>query len=305
MNIQLTSSRSGRTREIDLRRPKTLAIAGMLISSIVAGVFLVGTQFGSYLAGPVQGETYARELEKQRLELQAARGQLEGNVDALASRVGTLNAQLIRLEALGRRVVELADLERGEFDFDKPPPAGGPNAPEKAHASVRVPEITSALESLEIQLKDRERQLFVLEDLMSTKELGQRILPAGWPVLGGWISSHYGRRSDPFTGRRTFHSGVDFAAKAGTKIIATGPGLVSYSGYKAGYGYMVEVKHPSGYVTRYGHNSRNLVREGQAVHKGQPVAVIGSTGRSTGTHVHFEVERDGKRLNPTRYLSAG
>jgi len=305
MNIKFTSTRSGRTREIDLRHPRTLAIACAGLAAAVTSVFFAGTQFGGYLAGPLQGETFAREFEEQRLELQAARGQLEGNVDALASRVGTVSAQLIRLEALGRRVVELADLDRGEFDFDNPPPAGGPIAPGKPEASFRVPELTSSLESLEYQLKDRERQLMVLENLMSTRELGQRIQPAGWPVVGGWISSTYGRRSDPFTGRRSFHRGVDFAAKPGSRVIAVGPGLVSFSGYKAGYGYLVEVKHPSGDVTRYGHNARNLVREGQAVHKGQPVAVIGSTGRSTGTHVHFEVERDGKRVNPAQYLAGG
>lgn len=129
-------------------------------------------------------------------------------------------------------------------------------------------------------------------------------MPGGWPVVGGWISSHFGYRSDPFTGRGAFHSGVDFAAPAGSRVLATGPGVVSYSGYKSGYGYVVEVTHPGGDVTRYGHNSRNLVREGQILEKGQAVAIIGSTGRSTGTHVHFEVEREGNRLNPMKYLSA-
>jgi murein DD-endopeptidase MepM/ murein hydrolase activator NlpD len=139
---------------------------------------------------------------------------------------------------------------------------------------------------------------------MSTRQLSQRIMPGGWPVIGGWISSHFGYRSDPFTGRGAFHAGVDFAAEPGTRVISTGPGVVSFSGYKSGYGNVVEVTHPTGYLTRYGHNARNLVREGEAVHKNQEIAVIGSTGRSTGTHVHFEVERDGKTQNPMRYLSA-
>jgi murein DD-endopeptidase MepM/ murein hydrolase activator NlpD len=167
-----------------------------------------------------------------------------------------------------------------------------------------VPEITAAIDSLEAQLLDRQRQFTVLESLMSTRSLGERIVPGGWPIVGGWISSHFGHRSDPFTGRGAFHSGVDFAAPPGSRVISTGPGFVSFSGYKDGYGYVVEISHPTGYVTRYGHNSRNLVREGQTVQKGDAIAVIGSTGRSTGTHVHFEVERDGNRLNPMRYLSA-
>ncbi len=139
---------------------------------------------------------------------------------------------------------------------------------------------------------------------MSTRSLGERILPGGWPIIGGWISSHFGYRSDPFTGRGAFHAGVDFAGPKGAKVIATGPGVVSFSGYKNGYGNVVEITHPTGYLTRYGHNARNLVREGQTVQKGDPIAIIGSTGRSTGTHVHFEVVRDGNTLNPMRYLSA-
>jgi len=167
-----------------------------------------------------------------------------------------------------------------------------------------VPDLTTALDALEAQLVDRQQQFAVLESLMSTRSLGERVLPGGWPIIGGWISSHFGHRADPLTGRGAFHAGVDFAAPKGSKVIATGPGVVTFSGYKTGYGYVVEVSHPTGYLTRYGHNSRNLVSEGQTVQKGEPIAIIGSTGRSTGTHVHFEVVRDGNTLNPMRYLSA-
>jgi len=256
------------------------------------------------MAGPMESQKLAQAIDEQRMDLQAVRGQLQGKVDALASRVGTMNAHMIRLDALGRRITDLANLDRGEFDFDKPPPAGGPEGTETAAGSAQAPELTAVLDSLEAQLQDRERQLTVLESLMSTRQLGQRILPSGWPVIGGWISSHFGYRSDPFTGHGAFHAGVDFAAEPGSRVISTGPGVVSFAGYKTGYGYVVEITHPTGYLTRYGHNSRNLVREGEAVQKGQAIAVIGSTGRSTGTHVHFEVERDGNTLNPMRYLSA-
>ena len=160
------------------------------------------------------------------------------------------------------------------------------------------------LDTLENQLQDREQQLVVLENLMSMRELGERIIPGGLPLVGGWISSHFGYRADPFTGHQAFHKGVDFAGKPGTRIVAVAPGVVSFAGYKTGYGYVVEIKHPTGYLTRYGHNSRNLVRVGQTVQKGDAIAVIGSTGRSTGTHVHFEVERDGKRASiPHVYLA--
>jgi murein DD-endopeptidase MepM/ murein hydrolase activator NlpD len=304
MNLQIVSGRAGRVLQFDLRRPGTIAAfaAGALLSA--AAVFVAGMQLGQFVAGPLDRAALAREMDQQRLDLNAVRGQMQGRVDALAMRIGTLNAHLIRLDALGRRVTDLAGLDRGEFNFDDPPPVGGPEGGESQAGSTQVPDLTAALDLLEMQLHDRQQQLAVLESLMSTRSLGERVVPGGWPIVGGWISSHFGSRSDPFSGQRAFHAGVDFAGPPGSRVITTGPGVVSFSGYKNGYGNVVEVTHPTGYVTRYGHNSRNLVREGQTVQKGDEIAVIGSTGRSTGTHVHFEVERDGSKLNPMRYLAA-
>jgi murein DD-endopeptidase MepM/ murein hydrolase activator NlpD len=304
MKFSIVSSRTGKVRQLDLTRRKALlgVLAVALLS--VALVFAAGLEVGRFTAGPLKNEKLARALDQQRLDIAAVRGQLQGNVDALASRVGMMNAHMIRLDALGRRITDLANLDRGEFDFDKPPPAGGPEGGELAWGSAQVPELSAVLDALESQLADRERQLTVLESLMSTRQLGDRILPGGLPVLGGWISSHFGFRSDPITGHNAFHAGVDVAAEPGSKVIATGPGVVSFAGYRTGYGNMVEITHPTGYVTLYGHNARNLVRQGDSVQKGQAIAIIGSTGRSTGTHVHFEVERNGKPVNPTRYMGS-
>ncbi len=306
MHLQIVAGRTGRSWHVDFSKPKNALAAGGAALLVTALIFAAGLQLGRFITGPMEREALAQALDQQRLDLQAARGQLQGKVDAMASRVGTLNAHLIRLDALGRRITDLANLDRGEFDFDKPPPAGGPDADveHSGAGSVQVPELSVVLDTLEAQLEDRERQLTVLESLMSTRHLDARIQPSGWPIIGGWISSHFGSRSDPFTGRNAFHAGVDFAAPPGSRVVSTGPGVVSFAGYKSGYGYVVEVTHPTGFVTRYGHNSRNLVRQGQTIAKGQAIAIIGSTGRSTGNHVHFEVERDGNRLNPMRYLSA-
>jgi murein DD-endopeptidase MepM/ murein hydrolase activator NlpD len=303
MHFQIVSARTGRVRQFDLTENRTLMIGAAATLLLVTVIFFSGIQLGRFIAGPLQGEQLARELQEQRMAIDATRQQVQGKVDALAKRVGTLNAHLLRLDALGRRITDLADLDRGEFDFDAPPPTGGPEGGEVEGGSVAVPELASTLDALELQLQDRDRQLVVLENLMAMRELGERIIPGGLPLIGGWISSHYGYRSDPFTGHRALHRGVDFAGRPGTRIVSVAPGVVSYAGYKAGYGYVVEITHPTGYLTRYGHNSRNLVRSGQMVQKGDAVAVIGSTGRSTGTHVHFEVERDGKVLNPSRYLA--
>jgi murein DD-endopeptidase MepM/ murein hydrolase activator NlpD len=303
MHFQIVSGRTGRVRQFDLTENRTLLIGAVATLLLVTAIFFSGMQLGRFIAGPLQGERLAREVQVQRMAIDATRQQLQGKVDALAKRVGTLNAHLIRLDALGRRITDLADLDRGEFNFDEPPPTGGPEVGEIGGGSADVPELATLMDALELQLQDREQQLVVLENLMSMRELGERIIPGGLPLVGGWISSHYGYRSDPFTGHRALHKGVDFAGKPGTRIVSVAPGVVSYAGYKTGYGYVVEVSHPTGYLTRYGHNSRNLVRLGQTVQKGDAIAVIGSTGRSTGTHVHFEVERDGKVLNPARYLA--
>jgi murein DD-endopeptidase MepM/ murein hydrolase activator NlpD len=302
MNLNIVTGRSGSVLHVDLKQPRTLLAIGGSLLVLTAVIFTAGLEIGRYVAGPLDRAAVAREMDAQRASIAGVRSELEGTVNALAQRIGTLNAHLIRLDAMGRRVTDLAGLDRGEFDFDQPPPTGGPAGAEFDGGSAAVPELTRALDALEVQLVDRQRQLTALESLMSTRSLGERITPGGWPIVGGWISSHFGFRSDPFTGRGAFHAGVDFAAPPGTKVIATGPGLVTFSGYKDGYGYVVEITHPTGYLTRYGHNSRNLVREGETVEKGESIAVIGSTGRSTGTHVHFEVERDGKTLNPMRYL---
>ena len=302
MNLRIVIGPRGRAREIDLKGPR-VAMAAVLV---VAAIFVAGIVLGRFLlGGQAEAQAYARAIAQQKADLQAARGQLDGKVDALASRVGALNAQLIRLDALGRRLTDLAGLDRGEFDFDKAPPAGGPAGPEASEGgSAQVPELTAVLDTLDEQVQDREQQLQALEMLMASRELGQRITPGGLPLIGGWISSHFGYRSDPFTGRGAFHAGVDFAGPPGSRIVAVGPGVISYSGWKDGYGNVVEITHPTGYVTRYGHNSRNLARVGQSVQKGDAIAIIGSTGRSTGTHVHFEVLRDGNVLNPTKYLAA-
>jgi murein DD-endopeptidase MepM/ murein hydrolase activator NlpD len=304
MNLQLIASRSGRSHEFDLSEPRNLLVVLAFAVLAIAGIFISGLQLGRFIAGPLEGVAIERAMEAQRLQIVAARQQVAGQVDALAQRIGTLNAHLIRLDALGRRVTNLAGLDRGEFNFNEPPPAGGPDDTDglAGGGSAQVPELVAVLNELETQLVDRQKQFAVLESLMSMRELGERILPGGLPLIGGWISSHFGSRQDPFTGHVAFHKGVDFVGRPGSRVLSVGPGLVSYSGYKSGYGYVVEITHPTGQLTRYGHNSRNLVRVGQTVTAGQAIAVIGSTGRSTGTHVHFEVEQDGKLVNPIKFL---
>ena len=148
----------------------------------------------------------------------------------------------------------------------------------------------------------RDAQLGVLEQLILQRDLRRQIVPEGRPVQRGFLSSGYGLRQDPLSGATAFHRGVDFAGNAGDAVIAVGAGVVTFAGYKQGYGYLVDVTHGDGYVTRYAHNSRVLVQQGDTVARGQKLAVMGSSGRSTGPHVHFEVLRNGRPVNPLSYL---
>jgi murein DD-endopeptidase MepM/ murein hydrolase activator NlpD len=208
---------------------------------------------------------------------------------------------VIRLDALGRRLTEMAHLDKGEFDFDSVPAVGGPEGLAEG-ALVAAPDITSMLDGLSRQIKDRERQLSVLESLISTRNLNRQIVPGGRPVMQGWISSYFGRRTDPFNGRTAYHKGIDFAGPAGSQVVAVAAGVVTYSKDRFGYGKTVEINHGNGYVTRYAHNQRTLVTPGDTVQKGQSIALIGSTGRSTGPHLHFEVLRNGRAIDPMSFV---
>jgi murein DD-endopeptidase MepM/ murein hydrolase activator NlpD len=165
-----------------------------------------------------------------------------------------------------------------------------------------VPALDSMLDSMDAQIDDRRRQLTALQNLIMTRELARQIVPGGRPVESGYISSLYGQRTDPFDGNQATHRGIDFAGAAGSQVLAVADGIVSHTGLDGGYGRMIEVTHGDGYVTRYAHNAKVLVKPGQTVKRGDAIALMGSTGRSTGPHVHFEVLRNGKPMNPLSFV---
>lgn len=222
-------------------------------------------------------------------------------LDSIAIRVGQLQAEVIRINALGQRLVEMSGLDGEEFDFLRPAPSGGP---EKASLREnRVDEVAQDLAKVLAEIDDRKRKLGLLETLIMERDLTSQAVPDGWPLTtGGVVTSTFGLRRHPITGRRSMHKGIDIAAKRGSDIVAMADGLVVFSGRKSGYGNIVEIRHADGLETCYAHNARNLVSEGELVSKGQVIAKLGSTGRSTGPHVHFEVRRNGKALDPMRFL---
>ncbi len=304
MNVIVFSKRQGKARQFELNRPMAMTVTLALVTTVLTAVLFLGMQlgrggFGNEPAKEV-GE-WGAVLESQRLEVLTAKRELQERLDAIATRVGQMNAHVIRLDALGRRLTEMANLDKGEFNFDSPPAVGGPEGLVEG-AVATAPDLTAMLDDLTRQIKDRERQLSVLESMISTRNLSRQIVPGGRPVTQGWISSYFGHRADPFTGRKAFHRGVDFAGPAGAQVMAVASGVVTYTKERFGYGKTVEINHGNGYVTRYAHNQRVLVKEGETVKKGQAIALIGSTGRSTGPHLHFEVLKQGRAVDPMSFV---
>ncbi len=278
------------------------ALLGIFVLSLTVGLGYWAKSMQSRLPVDIVG-MWAGELQQQRQQLVATRELVENNTGALARRVAQLQSHVMRLDAAGARLTEIAGLDKGEFNFDQPPAVGGPEI-QGTSQPVSADEVLASLASFEKQLADRERQMRVLEDLLLASRLQKEVRPSGWPVENGWISSMFGMRMDPFTGLRAFHAGVDFAARQGANVQSVAAGIVSDVGERFGYGLLVEINHGNGYVTRYGHNNSALVTVGERVRKGQAVALVGDSGRSTGPHVHFEVLLNGRTVNPYQYIQA-
>jgi murein DD-endopeptidase MepM/ murein hydrolase activator NlpD len=287
----------------DLSRPRAVALSALVLAG---GGFLLGAGFGLATAerqDVAALEQWSAELAAQREAVTAARQVVEDQVGALAARIGLMHARLVRLDALGKRLTEVADLDRGEFNFDAPPAVGGPDGGTAVAGSApAVPVLDDMLDELGRSIEDRSRQLAALETLILSRELARQVVPGGRPVESGYISSFFGARTDPFHGREAFHAGLDFAAAPGMRVLSAADGIVSFAGRDGNYGKLVEVTHGNGYVTRYAHNSTLLVEVGQTVRKGDAIALMGSTGRSTGTHLHFEVLREGRPVNPLSFV---
>ena len=306
MNIIVFNRQQGRARQFDLRSPLLLGIFLTVLVLVLGSVFAAGSWIGAHWAEAQPGqqlERWTAELATQRQDLEAARQLLQRKVDALAMRVGQMNAHVIRLDALGKRLTDMAGIKKGEFDFETTPPIGGIDVSTTTGQPASVPLLTDMLDRLSDQLSDRERQLGALENVIQTRELRRVVYPQGRPVQAGFISSFFGNRVDPFTGYTSFHPGVDFAGEEGAEVVSVATGIVTWAGEHMGYGNLVEINHGNGYLTRYGHNSKVLVKAGDTVQKGQVLALVGSTGHSTGPHVHFEVLRDGSQVDPMAFIN--
>ncbi len=308
MNVVIFGHGLGKPRQVNLTGLSAGAIAVVVFALFGMAGFAGGYWYSSMTGSGVSRTEMALlgdEVKLQQDAIQEIRRDNEDTLDALAVRIAQMNARIIRLDALGRRLTEMAEIEDGEFDFDSEPALGGPEEPVSASgagSNVAVPDVEEAMASLDLQLNDREAQLWVLEQVLMTEQLKDRVYPQGRPVTSGWISSYFGKRTDPFTGKPANHTGIDFAGRNGQQIVAVADGVVTWSADRYGYGLMVEINHGNGYATRYAHNSENLVDVGDEVRKGQAVALMGETGRATGPNLHFEVLQNGRRVNPVNFI---
>ncbi|TQV79431.1 peptidoglycan DD-metalloendopeptidase family protein [Exilibacterium tricleocarpae] len=304
MKVILVSKGHGRTRSFKLGgwTRAVLSVCLLGVPVVLGGVAHQLLQDeGSDLFTGDSTRAWNDALAKQRREVAETKRHAEEQLAALTLRMAELQARLVRLDALGERLTTMAKLDRGEFDFSQPPPVGGPETVALGEA-YQAPDFLAVIGSLADQIDNREQQLDTLEALLAKRKIQSDIFIAGRPVKKGWMSSRFGRRTDPFNGRVAWHNGVDFAGKRGAEIISVAAGVVTWSGKRHGYGQMVEVNHGSGFSTRYAHNQDNLVAVGDVVKKGQVIAKMGSSGRSTGPHVHFEVFKHGRAVDPASYI---
>lgn len=230
--------------------------------------------------------------------------QLRDHLNALAIRLGEMQAQVSRLNVIGERVTGLVGFKPQDFGFGAAPGRGGAITGVEAH-DMSLAQLQGDLGKLEADVGRRTQDLNRLESALLDLRAAKQLVPSAAPVDDGYVGSGFGWRTDPFTGKQVRHDGVDFSAPTGTPILAAAGGVVVAAERHPEYGNMVDVDHGNGLVTRYAHASKLLVKAGDIVKRGQRIADVGTTGRSTGPHLHFEVHVGGVPQNPSKFLADG
>ena len=304
MNIIVVSDATARARTLTLDwRHWTFGGLGLLVL-FFSFTLLINYFTLRYAASINHPLLQAILLADQREEAQKAQEAVQGHLNAMAVKLGDLQAQLLRLDGLGERLAKMAGLKPQEL----PPPLEPGKAPGRGGAAptlsrdLSVEEFSGLLGELSQQVEQRSDQLVVLEALLVNSSANKKFLPTLAPIVDGWFSSNFGWRIDPFSGQKAFHEGIDFPANVGTPIVAAASGKVIFADVHPQYGKMIEIDHGNGLVSRYAHASKLLVKEGDLVVRGQEIARVGATGRATGPHLHFEVRLNGAPQNPARFL---
>lgn len=301
MDIILVSSRFAKARSIRLTGTRVLLAmllgGGLLLATVIVAQYAIVRLQPGAMTGELRTWLASAQEEDQKKQESYTRESL----DTMAKRMGQMQAQVLRLDALGARLAKTAGMKPTEFSFDEPPPQGGPYIP-APQQDVSLESMNRQLDGLSELMNDRNDKLVALETLLMQDQLSKRMFPSAAPIKHGWYSSNFGWRIDPFTGKQAMHEGVDYPVPVGTHVFASAGGIVAYAALHPQYGNMVEIDHGNGIVTRYAHASKLLVKVGQVVRRGQEIALSGSTGRSTGPHLHFEVRYHGVAQNPVRFL---
>jgi murein DD-endopeptidase MepM/ murein hydrolase activator NlpD len=285
-----------------LRQDKGRRVLSVMVVVLSFMMFFIGR---ATAPEPRQLRMQVEELRAELVNQQSALDHLvqesETNVNALAARLAELKASSTRLDALGERLVQLGKLDPEEFDFGQPPPMGGPENLINGGQS-NIIDVSQSIQRLAQGLNRQFARLDALQVLLQDRKLETERTPAGWPVKSGWISSGFGERNDPFTGKKTRHEGLDFAGIKGTEVLGVASGVVTWAGTVQGYGKLIEIDHGNGYITRYAHNDELLIEVGDGITAGQTIAKMGSTGRASSPHVHFEVLYKGEAVNPYKFV---
>ncbi len=300
MQIILISDRLAKARSV------SLSLRHLVGSALLALVLVVGATAALYwLTLRYAAEVRIPALQQLVLSAQAAEAErsrafVQQNLNAMAVKVGEMQAQLTRLDALGERLSALAGVK--DFRFNEAPGLGGAAPTLMPPQNLSLTDFSEKLTTLSRQVENRNDMLGVLEAQLFEQAVKKKLMPTMMPVGAPYNASGFGRRVDPFTGQWAMHEGIDFLADMGSPIVAAAGGVVVFAGLHPQYGYMVDIDHGNDLVTRYAHCSKLLVREGDVVHRGRKIAESGSTGRSTGPHLHFEVRFRGVAQNPGKFL---
>lgn len=305
MHIILVSDRLARARSVTLTGTHlllALLAAGALVASLAVGMSYWSIQHAAESRLPVL-ESLVRSVQER--DARRAEDYVRQNLSVMAVKLGEMQAQLTRLDALGERLSHVAGIKPSELRFAEIPGRGGALVTSAQPRDIGLDEFSRHLDELAQRMESRTEYLGLIEGELLESRAKARQLPTSHPVNGTWNASGFGWRLDPITGQRALHEGIDFIAESGTPVHAAASGVVSFAAFHPTYGYLIEIDHGAGLLTRYAHCSKLVVKQGEFVKRGAKIAEVGSTGRSTGSHLHFEVRRDGKALNPARFLRAG
>lgn len=306
MNIILVAGANARARTVTLDWRHWTGGGAVLLVVFLIFTFAFNFITLKWAAATQHPWLAAIVLADQREEAARVEERVQGHLNAMAMRLGELQAQMLRLENVGERLAKTAGLKPQELPSLEPGTIPGRGGAESSLPSrnLSVEEFAGLVDRLAAQMDTRSDQFSVLEALLVHDSANRKFLPTLYPILDGWYSSNFGYRIDPFTGQQSMHEGIDFPADVGTPIVAAASGKVVYAGWHPAYGNIVEIDHGNGLESRYAHTTAIFVKEGDLVVRGQKIATVGSTGRSTGPHLHFEVRLNGVPQNPARFLQA-